>query len=178
MKPLLMISAFLLVLTSCTYVSTPNTDTMMKKEVPALDTNMLPAGSMERMTPSDTMMKQDNTVMMKKGTSETDTKMELQWYQKYSPELVRSALISEKKVTLFFAASWCSTCKALNTEIMSHLASIPPDTLIVLVDYDDSTELKKQYGVTTQHTTIMLNADGTLKSKKLGAKNLAEILTQ
>ncbi len=50
------------------------------------------------------------------------------------------------------------------------------DTLIVRVDYDDSTELKKKYGVVTQHTTVVLNSDGTLASKKIGARTVAEVL--
>ncbi len=50
------------------------------------------------------------------------------------------------------------------------------DTLIVRVDYDDSTELKKKYGVVTQHTTVVLNSDGSEKSKKIGARTVAEAL--
>ena len=43
------------------------------------------------------------------------------------------------------------------------------------VDYDTSTELKKKYRVVGQHTTVILNADGSEKSKKLGARTVAEI---
>jgi hypothetical protein len=44
------------------------------------------------------------------------------------------------------------------------------------VDYDTSTELKKKYGVVTQHTTVVLNSDGSKKSKKIGARTVAEVV--
>lgn len=60
--------------------------------------------------------------------------------------------------------------------ITADLGSIGSDTLIVRVDYDNSTELKRKYGVVTQHTTVVLAADGSAKSKKLGARTVAEVV--
>lgn len=85
------------------------------------------------------------------------------------------ALKSGKKVALFFSASWCPTCKALNANIESNLSAIPADSLIVKVDYDDSDELKRKYGVVSQHTTVILDASGNLVSKKLGARSIEEV---
>ena len=111
-----------------------------------------------------TMVKED--AMMKKETG----------YQVYSPELVANALKSGQKVALFFHATWCPSCKSLNSTLESNLSTIPSDSLIVKVDYDQYTELKKQYRVVSQHTTVQLNADGTEKSKKLGARTVADVL--
>jgi thioredoxin 1 len=114
--------------------------------------------------PADTMPQTDT--MMKKESG----------YQSYSPELVASALASGQRVALFFHATWCPSCKALDRAITADLGSIGTDTLIVRVDYDNSTELKRKYGVVTQHTTVVLNADGSLASKKLGARTVAEVV--
>ncbi len=97
-------------------------------------------------------------------------------YQTYTPELVESALKNKQKVVLFFAASWCPSCKALDVAIRSDLGSIPADSLIVKINYDTSTALKQKYGVVTQHTTVVLNSDGQEKSKKIGAKTIGETL--
>ena len=113
---------------------------------------------------------------MKMDTMKKDTMMKPTGYVIYDAGSVESALKSWQKVVLFFHAAWCPTCKALNSTINSELSLIPADTLIVKVDYDSSDVLKQKYGVVQQHTTVVLNADGTLKSKKVGAKNVAEIL--
>lgn len=115
------------------------------------------------MKKDESMMKDDT--MMKKETG----------YQVYSPELVANALKSGQKVALFFHATWCPSCKSLNNTIESNLSTIPSDSLIVKVDYDQYTDLKKQYRVASQHTTVQLNADGTEKSRKLGARSVSEI---
>jgi thiol-disulfide isomerase/thioredoxin len=116
--------------------------------------------------PADTLPKTDT--MMKKESG----------YKTYTPELVASALASGQRVALFFHATWCPSCKALDRAITADISSISADTLIVRVDYDSSTELKRKYGVVTQHTTVVLNTDGSLASKKLGARTVAEVLGQ
>lgn len=97
-------------------------------------------------------------------------------YIEYRSDILSSALQSGQKVVLFFHATWCPTCKALEKNINTSLSSIPTDTLILKVDYDSESDLKKKYGVTVQHTTVVLNQDGTEKSKKLGARTVEEVL--
>ncbi len=94
----------------------------------------------------------------------------------YDEAKVGEALASGQKVALFFHATWCPTCKALEKSINTEITSIPTDTLIVKVDYDTSTEMKKKYGVTSQHTTVLIDKDMNLISKKLGARNISEVL--
>lgn len=157
MKHLLIVPALLIFLASCTQTpASRNTITM-----PSDDTQMMQSGSMM----SGAMM-QKNESMMKQGSA----------YRNYTPDLMNSALRSGQKVTLFFAASWCPSCRALEKTILADIGSIPADTVIIKVNYDDSTELKKKYGVVTQHTTVVLNADGTAKSMKIGARTVAEAL--
>ena len=123
------------------------------------------------------MMKTDEGAMVKEDSMDKEDAMMKKetGYQVYSPELVANALKSGQKVALFFHATWCPSCKSLNNTLESNLSTISSDSLIVKVDYDQYTDLKKQYRVVSQHTTVQLNADGTEKSRKLGARNISEI---
>lgn len=80
-------------------------------------------------------------------------------YQPYSEEALAAAGPDEQ-VVLFFTAAWCSTCKVLRDDIAANQADIPDDVRILLVDFDDSTELKQQYEVTTQHTLVLVDRTG------------------
>src|SRR5690606_37693153 len=53
--------------------------------------------------------------------------------------------LSDEDNVIFFAASWCPTCRALDEGIKSDLSSIPADLTILKADYDKETDLKKKY---------------------------------
>jgi thiol-disulfide isomerase/thioredoxin len=76
--------------------------------------------------------------------------------------------VSGMKNVLFFHASWCPTCRAADANIKANLLSIPSGLTIHQVDYDSSTELKKKYGVTYQHTFVQVDESGTLIKKWSG----------
>jgi hypothetical protein len=50
---------------------------------------------------------------------------------------------------------------------------IPAGVTILEVNYDTATDLKQKYGVTTQHTLVQIDANGTLVSKMSGGNTLA-----
>ena len=102
--------------------------------------------------------------------------MKLTGYMNYDETKVKTALASGQKVALFFAASWCPTCRALDATINGNLSLIPEDALIIKVDYDASGDLKKKYGVTVQHTTVRIDNNMNMISKKIGARSISEIL--
>lgn len=97
-------------------------------------------------------------------------------YQMYSEALVDSALKSGQKVVIFFHASWCPSCRALEKTLISNASQIPQDTIILQANYDTETVLKQKYGVTVQTTVITLKSDGSLDQKMIGPKTLADIL--
>ena len=112
-------------------------------------------GMMEKdtMTKGDTMMKGGDMMMAEHGS-----------YESYSPEKIATkAAIGD--VVLFFRASWCPTCRAIDADIKAHVADIPSNLTILDVDYDNSTDLKKKYGVTLQSTMVQVDKDGTLIKK-------------
>jgi len=125
-------------------------DAMMKSEVVA--------------PTSDVMMK-DESAMMTGGQ-----------YAAYSPEKI--AFAKEGKVVLFFRASWCPTCKALDANIRSNAASIPKNVLILDVDYDVEKDLKKKYGVVQQHTLVQVDASGNALTTWVGSSKLKELLIE
>lgn len=86
------------------------------------------------------------------------------------------ASYADSKVVLFFNASWCSTCKKARDNFESSLSEIPEDVTIVVVDFDDSTELKQKYGVTLQHTFIQVDSAGEQLAKWSGSTTIAGIL--
>lgn len=97
-------------------------------------------------------------------------------YQPYSDEALAAAGPDEK-VVLFFSAAWCSTCKVLRDDIAANQADIPDDVRILLVDFDDSTELKQQYEVTLQHTLVLVDRTGEGIARWQQSRSLEDILT-
>lgn len=94
-------------------------------------------------------------------------------YETY--EASKLAMAKEGDVVLFFRASWCPTCRALDADIRKNLSAIPAGVTILDVDYDRYADLKKQYGVTTQHTLVQVDADGKEIAKWVGSTTLAEL---
>jgi thioredoxin 1 len=114
----------------------------------------------------DTMMKKEETTMMKAGS-----------YEAYAPEKVMLASATHD-VVLFFRASWCPTCRAVDANIKANLSKIPPSLAILDVNYDDSTTLKQKYGVTYQHTFVQVDKDGTLIKKWSGSSTLTALVSE
>jgi thiol-disulfide isomerase/thioredoxin len=134
-------------------------ETMMKKEDEAM---MKKDEAME----SDSMMKKDEAaMMMKKGS-----------YEVYSAS--KLALAEKGDVVLFFKASWCPTCKALDADIKANAGSITEGVTILELNYDTETALKQKYGVTSQHTLVQVDKDGKLISKWSGSPTLAALQTK
>lgn len=79
-------------------------------------------------------------------------------YIPYSQESFETA-VGIKRV-LYFFANWCSTCAVTDTEFSSHLDKIPGDVIVFKVDFDSDIQLKQKYGVTSQHTFILVDQDG------------------
>jgi len=125
----------------------------------------------------DTKM-DDSSVMQKEGDTmmDKDTVMMKGSYEAYSPEKLARAETGD--VVLFFHASWCPSCRSLNSDIEATMSSIPEGVSILKVDYDKETELKKKYGVTHQHTLVQVDKDGNLIKKWSGSSKLANVISE
>ncbi len=109
--------------------------------------------------------KEEGTMMVKAGS-----------YEAYSPEKIALAA-AKGDVVLFFRALWCPTCRTLDGDINANLKNIPTNLTILIVDYDNSTDLKKKYGVTYQHTLVQVDGNGTLMKKWMGSLTLMAFIT-
>ena len=67
---------------------------------------------------------------------------------------------ADSKVVLFFNATWCPDCRAINEALTSDPGKIPAGTTVVIVDYDQHADLRQRYGVTMQHTFVQINSSG------------------
>ena len=69
---------------------------------------------------------------------------------------------------LFFHASWCPNCRALEKDI--NASTIPAGLTIIKVDFDNAVDLRQKYGVTLQTTVVYVDDDGS----ELGKQVLSE----
>lgn len=86
-----------------------------------------------------------------------------------------SSLLGQNDTTvLAFFADWCPSCVAADSAISGE--EVPDGLSILKVDFDNSTDLRQEYGVTTQHTFIQVDADGNLIKKWVGGTTAEDIL--
>lgn len=92
------------------------------------------------------------------GATETEQGV----YTAYSAEAIADVKAMNKPYVLFFHASWCPPCRAVDADLKAGLADMPANTLVFKVDYDSETELKQQYEVRTQHTAVFIDSNGEM----------------
>jgi len=127
---------------------------------------MMPAVSPTTPTPAPTVaMVKTETMMKEKGS-----------YVLYDSALLSRA--ENGRVVLFFRASWCPSCKALDSDIRARASEIPGDVTILNVDYDTHADLKQKYGVTYQHTLVQVDGKGNLIKKWSGTSKLSDLIAQ
>lgn len=87
-------------------------------------------------------------------------------------------LSSDKTNVLFFHATWCGACKKADKNLKKEMSSFPTDLQVLKVDYDSNKDLRTKYGVTSQHTFVVVDENGEMLSKFSGAKDLEDILAE
>lgn len=88
-------------------------------------------------------------------------------YYEYSDENLNMSSKNGKSV-LFFATNWCSTCTELDRELIEESEKLNEDITILKVDFDKSTELKKKYNITVQHSLVQVDENGNEIAKWIG----------
>ena len=94
-------------------------------------------------------------------------------YIDYATYQADPAAYSGGDVVLFFNASWCPTCKEAASNLSG--AAYPAGLTVVSVDYDDNTGLRREYGVTVQHTFVQVDPSGNEIAKWTGSTTLDDI---
>lgn len=83
------------------------------------------------------------------------------------------AVYSGSDVVLFFNATWCPTCQRAVENLTSE--DFPAGLVVVSVDYDTELDLRREYGVTTQHTFVQIDAEGVELAKWTGSESVGQI---
>lgn len=146
------------------FISAGKDDSMMEKDSGVMTEEAKMEGDGAMMEGSDDTAMEGDT-MMKKGS-----------YEPYSAEKLARA--DSGDVVLFFRASWCPMCKAIDADIRANISKIPADLTILDVDYDNSSDMKKKYGVTYQHTFVQVDSKGTALKKWNGSPTLAALVAE
>lgn len=100
-------------------------------------------------------------------------------YKQYTPDTFTEA--KNKKRVLFFYASWCPTCRPVDTELETKHDQIPENLVVFRINYNDTDtdevekNLATQYGITYQHTFVLVDDEGVAVTKWNGG-GLSEIL--
>lgn len=157
--------------------------TMMKSD-PAASDAMKSDNAMK--SSGDTMMKSD-TVMR---ATESEKKMAMDPMDStaynlkglgsqvvpFTSEKAAQMLAKNQTVVYFFAATWCPDCQATYKDIKANFGQIPKNVTVVFVNYDKASELKKKYGITQQHTFVVIGPSGERKRLFAGATTVADLV--
>lgn len=95
-------------------------------------------------------------------------------YTQYDAAKVASS--EAEHIALFFHASWCPSCRALENDINNNAGSIPAGVEIYKADYDTEIALKQKYGITRQHSVVFIDAEGNPQSAVSHPANLAQLV--
>ena len=137
----------------------PAGDAMMKQEVP---------------DPADSMMKKDAISMDSSAYNVSELGPQVSVYTGKADLMNRSAMGGT--TVLFFAATWCPTCQATYKDLKMNYSKIPGNVNLVFVNYDKETELKAEFGITTQHSFVELDSKVMKKNLWVGTTSVADIL--
>ncbi|MGB0099895.1 MAG: thioredoxin family protein, partial [Nocardioides sp.] len=83
------------------------------------------------------------------------------------------AAYADSDVVLYFHADWCHDCQA--TEASIEADGIPDGLTLVEIDYDERTDLRQDYGVTVQHTFVLVDDAGEKQDAWTDTTSGAEI---
>ena len=91
----------------------------------------------------------------------------------YNGKSLAESITAGKKTLVWFHATWCATCKAQELVLMK----IPKDqnhTVIIKVDFDTATKLRRELKVPTQ-STFLVYKDGKEVGRSVGVTDPAEL---
>lgn len=121
--------------------------------------------SMEKET--DAMVDEDEVMVDEESMSKDDGAMmkEDSRYVVLADFDSNSSAYDDQTKVYFFHASWCPICQGIDKEINADTNKIPEGTVFIKTDFDDNTDLRKKYSVTTQYTFVQVDNDGNQIAK-------------
>ena len=124
--------------------------------------------AMEKQAEEDAMMEQKDAESMEKdemakedeAMSEGDAMSKHGSYVELADYNNDPSKYADSKKVYFFHASWCPVCQGIDKEINADMSQIPAGVTLIKTDFDNSTDLRQKYGVTTQYTFVQVDSDG------------------
>jgi thioredoxin 1 len=176
MRKLLLLGSMALLVTACTPAapapSAPENTTENQAVAPEIDQKLRENASQATMSEGgEGEMVNDTAMMQKEGEADgammkKDVVKQASQYTAYTADILNNG---QTKV-LFFHASWCPACKKADADLqVIYSGSVAPGKSTYKVDYDTSAELKQKYGVTSQHTFVVVDGEGNMISTITGA---------
>lgn len=166
----------LIVIIGGTYAAMSTKENMIEQDSMVAETAMTEQNTMMNEEKMEDKAMEEGGAMMEDKVIQEPASMMKGSYEAYSPDKLARAATGD--VVLFFHASWCPSCRGLNSDIEANMNATPAGVSILKVDYDSETELKKKYGVTYQHTLVQVDKDGNLIKKWSGSPKLASLVSQ
>ncbi len=108
----------------------------------------------EAMAKKDAMKKDGDTMKKDDAMSKSGSYVTLADYN------ANPTKYADSKKVYFFHASWCPICQGIEKEINADMSKIPAGVTLIKTDFDNSTELRQKYGVTTQYTFVQVDNSG------------------
>lgn len=111
-------------------------------------------------------------------TSSTTAKEGIKFYDNLE-EAKKIAKEENKLIFLDAYASWCGPCKMMERKVFNNedVSSYYNSNYInVKIDFDKNPKLRRHYNVRAYPTLLYLNADGTVKKKKVGYHDAPDFL--
>jgi len=139
---------------------------MMKDEEKTMDDK-------EEVMMDDKEVMDDKKEMIKDEEKMMDDKEEVMMKGEYLDYSSDNLANSKGNTVLFFHATWCPSCAAIEKEIIKW--ELPSDLTILKVDYDKYNDLKKKYEVLTQTTFVQVDNEWNMIKKWVWAKDIADI---
>lgn len=185
MKKIFFILLGIIIIGSVTFALTKNQSankaSMMQKDAMMMEKDVMMQKDtaddqimMQKEVPNETMMMEKKDAMMQKDTM-TKESMSMQKGGYVSYDTSKLSFAKTGKVVLFFHAPWCPSCVAYDKKITQDPSMVPENVLLMKTDYDTNMELRKKYGITSQHTFVQVDENGKLIKKWLGDKDLKTI---
>ena len=97
-------------------------------------------------------------------------------YIDYATYAADPGAYADTDVVLFFHAPWCPFCRSADEQISAE--AVPAGLTIVKTDFDTETDLRREHGVTVQHTFVHLGPDGESLARWSGSTSAADIVAE
>jgi thiol-disulfide isomerase/thioredoxin len=139
--------------------------------------------AMEKKTEDEAMMKKDEAAAMEKDkmAKEGDAMSKEDAMSKHGSYITLAdydkdpSKYADSRKVYFFHASWCPICQGIDKEINADMSKIPAGVTMIKTDFDNSTDLRQKYGVTTQYTFVQVDNNGN-ETAQWSATSLAKAI--